>query len=232
MDIGIVLVAQDSDLYDYHRLAEYAGSRASRILGYPYTILEGRSTNKDIRKFPEGDSGPFQNNCQAEVMQESPYDVSIFIDADFIVNTDQLALMAESLAYSSASMYLLNDDSIEFGGIRPFNPTNWWSTVIIYKNNAVTKQVLEDVVSYGANWEYVKRVNNLHPAMVFRNDVAFALATKDLIANQTVKPIPAYQCLFTMGRYDPELRELEGLEKRIPIDVHAMNKAHLLKVIP
>lgn len=208
---------QNNGLYDYDKFAQYAGALIERNLGIPAVRIEGRSNNyANTRMFPaERLPAPALNNKQILSLTESPYDVTLFIDADFLVTTPNLREVLREFASNTSDMWALHSASISTpsdtpeGTLSALNPFDLWSTVMIYRQG-VTLEGMQRFLQYQSG-----------TAKGFRNDFAVARYLNSTGRSLQEIAIPAtYKCLFGTG------------DEVVPnIDNHVMNKRFLTQFL-
>lgn len=233
--IGIVYTytPQDRSVYDYQFLAWQAGERAASILQIPYEVIRVEPwENERVRTNDDGKIGPMLNSNMVEGIRQSPFDITLFMDSDFIVNTDALGLELQVMQNQPrAAVRFMTNDNVKHVGKPAYNPCTLWSTVLIWRKSKAMDQFWETVLRYAENWDYVLSVENL-PSMVFRNDIAWSLARSSVWPDTSLKSqsmSESYQAYFARVPYDPVERKLQGQPNRIQLDIHAMHKTSLIE---
>lgn len=214
---GVVLIATNNGTYDYEKLADFAGERASQKLNLPYTVITAEERGSEYhRVFDDGQRGQFFNIDHARAWAASPYDVTLYIDADFIVNTDSLAVELEQFEASSDPVRFLTKKHVKHLELAVQNPCSIWSTVFLYKKKPAT-ELFELVTRLADNWMFVRESHRLGH-LAFRNDVALNIAADKLLPN-----LPSlsqfYACEFQRDPWRGEHRAL---------DTHALHKTSLM----
>ncbi len=238
---GILTVYQNNGLFDYERLAHFTAERAGRLWNLPFVSLPTHSQEGYKRTFP-GEEGehPFLNNAQIDAMACSPFDVTIFIDADFVPVTRWLPLMAKTINSIKPLMFLstqnvLRENLIDELRSLQVNPFPIWSTVLIYQMDydpeSLTQRFFNGVRNVRDNWEFYAKQVGVSETL-YRNDFAFAIAAHRLRVPLHYLP-SEYKCLFTFDTPCEAITDtsfiMEG--KAVPYDTHCMNKRSLLNLI-
>jgi len=109
MTRGVILFAFNSPKYDYYEMAVAAAKRINHFLKLPVTVVTDvesvRETDyqfdKTIITIPDKnnkrDWGVWINKGRYKAFEFSPYDETLLLDTDYMVNSDKLL---KSLPYS------------------------------------------------------------------------------------------------------------------------------------
>ena len=204
MTTGCVIFAQNTVGVDYVKLALFAAKRVKEHLGIPVSlatdsqdwldfypehtevfdqIIPIKGNTNQQRNFYDGTlaykTAEWKNLTRYQVYDITPYDRTLVIDSDFIINSSTL-LKALNNDYSfqiySKSFDLAGwrDDS-SFQRINPYSVPFYWGTVFIFEKTASTRSLF-DLISYiKDNWEYFRIIYKIDTS-TFRNDFAFSIA--------------------------------------------------------
>ncbi len=241
--LGYLTNYRNNGLINYETLAKKTAERNSVVMGIPGIALEmPATTKKGMRQYP-GYPGlhPFLNYSQLEVLRSTPFSTTIFTDADFLINSQYLKQVAESVGPSNPLLLLgkrsVYDNNFELMDDPTSNLFPFWSTVLIYHQdttpNSVVSEFFREVERIRDNWLYIATKYKFS-ATTYRNDFAFSLAIKHLgLPHEQVSIPESYRCLFLaegLCSISPSNvvldRPYRGSTK---LDVHAMNKKELLK---
>ena len=178
MSKGCVIFADQTDLFDYERLARMAAARVTKHLGLPVTILAAENIVYNSRTLP-GQTGNsvWKNLGRTQAYSLSPYDRTLLIDADFFVASDALLPHVNG--------------NFPFGMIRdmynpatgdPFSPTlghskipQQWATVMIFDKCEIAEKIFrmaDHVLCHYPHYGNLYKFN----ASPIRNDYAFTIA--------------------------------------------------------
>lgn len=150
-------------------------------------------------------------------MAQSPYDITLFMDSDFVINTKNLALEIDQFEASQDPVRFLRKANVKHLDLPFNNPGSVWSTLFLYKKSLVVDEFFNVVTRLANNWMFVRESYKLGH-MVFRNDVAFELAAKTTFGS-IPSFSPFYLCEFQRSTWRGEPR---------PFDTHAMHKTSLM----
>jgi hypothetical protein len=276
MSTGAVIFAQNNKNVDYVKLAIYCAERIKQYLEIPVSIITD-STNWLLDSYP---NHPFdqiisvnyyelsqnkrfydstlsskvlewKNFSRCQVYNLTPYDNTLVVDSDFIINSSILkkAFNRES----NFQIYKQGFDlagwrsTLEFERINQFSIPFYWATVIFFRKSELVESVFNLVSYIKDNWEYFRVLYNIDTAL-YRNDYAFSIAIHIMNGKtngQFVSELPG-KMTYILDRdilvehknesmcFLVEKQDYLGeyiAVKTTGIDVHAMNKFSLLRLI-
>lgn len=275
MSTGAVIFAQNNGSTDYVKLANFCANRIKKYLDIPVTIVTDspgwleESCPDHIfeniivipdeasykKEFHDGSlvSRPqtWKNLSRPRVYDLSPYDRTLVIDSDYVLNSSML-----KVALNQDADFQIYKNSFDLSGWRdpaPFTRLNsysipfYWATVFIFEKNLVTEAFFNLVSYIKDNWLYFRVLYNIDADM-FRNDFAFSIAIH--IMNGKTNGQFAVELPGTMTysldrdilvsgnetdmKFLVEKKDHLGeyiLAKTCNIDVHVMNKFSLTRFI-
>lgn len=200
MTKGILFFALNNSKVDYTKLAVYAAEKAKKFLNVPVTIatddkssllkndvnsvvdtiIEIEDTSKNIKKFFNGVDEhvtlPWKNGVRYTSYDISPYDETLVLDVDYIVNSETLTYCWNNphdfLIYKQAvdfteteNVKYISDNTIPF----------YWATVFYFKKTEQAKAFFDLVLHIKNNWNYYRFIYYIYDTK-FRNDHAFSIA--------------------------------------------------------
>ena len=204
MTIGAVIFAQNNAIIDYAKIAIFAANRAKEFLDIPVSLITDniKYLNDIYPDHPfdqiiEVQEQPYQqkksffdgalsskslewkNFARYQAYALSPYDTTLVIDSDYIINSDILKPAFDrdaDLQIYSQSMDLAHDRSAdEFHRINDRGILFYWATAFIFNKSPMMESFF-DLISYiRENWDYYKMLYNIDVSL-FRNDYAFSIA--------------------------------------------------------
>jgi hypothetical protein len=275
MTNGALIFAHNNASVDYVKLAVFAAERVKHFLNIPVSIatdskdwllkmypdhpfdqiidITTESTNHKL--FYDGSldfkSLEWKNLSRFRAFDITPYDKTLVLDSDYILNSTVLSLAFERDApfqIYRKSMDLANwRNTSSFERLNSYSIPFYWATVFIFEKNLVTR-ALFDLVSYvKINWLYFRMLYGID-TITFRNDYAFSIAIH--LMNNKINGGFAVDLPGTMTyildrdilveHTDTSMKflvEKEGCRgeyiaaKTTGIDVHVMNKASLSRTI-
>jgi hypothetical protein len=195
MSRGALLFAFNSPRYNYYAMAEYTAKRINHFLGLPVTIVTDESSIPANQSYKFDNTivvEPDKNNIRDYVVwinkgryqayELSPYDETLLLDTDYVVNSDRLLqtfdISNDFCCHDTTSFLMHPKAPQEILSAYSFNTL--WATVITFKKTARAKQIFECLEMVQKNYEHYANIHSFI-AGVYRNDYALTLALR--IAN-------------------------------------------------
>lgn len=272
MTRGAVIFAQNNGAIDYVKIATFSARQINRYLKVPVSLITDSpdavtdtevfdqiivisSNTTQTKKFHDGTLSSknliWKNLSRSQIFELTPYDTTLVIDSDYIINSSVLLP-----AFDSNSNFQIYRSSLDLAGWRntsSFDRLNqysipfYWATVFVFKKDQVTQAFFNIIDNIKLNWEYYRLLYTID-SKVFRNDFAFSIAihimnnnttgefATDLPGNMTY--ILDKDLLVEISEDKMQfLVEKEGyhgeytLVRTTGLDVHVMNKSSLLRVV-
>lgn len=274
---GALIFAHNNANMDYVKLAVYAAERVKRFLNIPVSIATDsrawllkaypdhpfdqiidvaiESTVSQQKKFHDGTMaftlGEWKNLSRFRAYDITPYDRTLVIDSDYILNSDIL-----KIAFERDTPFQIYKNSFDLAGwrdtrlferINQYSIPFYWATVFVFDKNAITQAFFDLVLYIKQNWLYFRVLYGIEPTN-FRNDFAFSIAIH--LMNGKMDGDFATQLPGTMTyildrdicldikdttlKFLIEKKDHLGeylAAKTTGIDVHVMNKASLTRII-
>ena len=204
MTTGAVIFAQNNDTVDYVKLAIFSASRIKKFLKIPVSIITDsrgwlettypdhgfdqiidaeQSSSYYRKRFYDGSMAfkntEWKNLSRTTVYNLTPYDTTLVIDSDYIINSDILKPALEKdedFQIYQHSLDLANwRPTAEFTRINEFSIPFYWATVFIFKKNNVTESFFLLIKHIKENWDFYKTLYSIG-SILYRNDYAFSIA--------------------------------------------------------
>jgi hypothetical protein len=192
---GVVIIAKESNTVDYLKIAVWNAKRAQKYLGLPVTIITDSAAEIDSsinvvrvpkvqarsrRKFPShGELTQWNNAKRWEVCELTPYDRTLLIDADYIINSDYLnsAMQAREdfLVFGNAFDVTGREGLEELSTFGAFEIPLYWATAIVFSNNDKAGLIFGVLEQVENNYEHYATIYKFEPRP-FRNDYALSIA--------------------------------------------------------
>lgn len=203
MTTGAIIFAQNNGGIDYVKLADFAAKRVKAYLDIPVSIITDSPgwleescpahvfdqviiiPDESIYKkeFYDGSltSKPYawKNLARPKVYDLTPYDKTLVLDSDYILNSSIL-----KIALERDVDFQIYKNSFDLSGWRdtaPFTRLNsysipfYWATVFVFEKSLVTEAFFDLVGYIKSNWVYFRMLYNIDSEL-FRNDFAFSIA--------------------------------------------------------
>lgn len=276
MTHGIVIFAQNNSSIDYVKLATFAAKRAQHFLDLPVSLITDArgwvETSQPAHTFDQIIDVEFSNTVQKKTFFDgslysknlewknfarnraydlSPYDKTLVIDSDYIINSDILKIAfkreAELQIYSSSMDLAGWRSTDEFTRINPYSIPFYWATAFVFEKNIATETFFNLISYIKINWNYFRILYNIDTSL-YRNDYAFSIAIhlmNNKSAGDFAMELPG-SMIFTKDKdilvsiennsmkFLVEKQNYSGeylLAKTQGVDVHVMNKLSLSRFI-
>jgi hypothetical protein len=266
-----ILIFAFSGGFDYYSLAQKSAKRMIAHLKLPVTVvtddaskfdksifdnvIEIADNEKQLKKFYDGSSDfkmyPWKNSNRFKCYELSPYDETLVLDVDYIINSSFLLNLFDTdkdfliFKHSHDIVGFSRTDEFEF--INQFSIPFYWATVFYFKKTSWTKKFFEIVEFVKENWDFYRLLYQIKYS-TYRNDFAFSIAIHILsgfVINNFDKIVP-YPMYFSLDKdiliHDDNgslvflIQEEINKNTSTPIkykniDIHIMNKHSLLRVL-
>ena len=193
MSTGAVLIAHNNGHTDYYRLACICAKKIKKHLNIPVTLLTdsntifGKSFDETFDNIVEIDSQMdnerklfsqvqgFYNDTRCQAYDHTPYETTLLIDVDYIVNSDNLKHFLQADQSFMMACGVINFSGGEDPLISPKSIKMKWATTIIFKKDKTAKAVFDQVKHIRNNYNFYADVYGI-TSNNFRNDIAFSIA--------------------------------------------------------
>ena len=197
---GAVLFAFNNERYDYLSLASTSAKLIKRFLNLPTTVITNTSVKnsnfdnvivvdspeKQNREFISAEGvvqATWYNKSRYKVYEMSPYDKTLLLDSDYIVQSTYLRKLFDTTlpfaCYNTATdvtTQLLLDEKIN-----PLNlcslPMNW-ATVLYFTKSAEAEALFSMIKLVQENYYYYATRFGFRSPRIYRNDFALSVATQ------------------------------------------------------
>jgi len=270
MSRGILIFAFSNEKIDYLKQANWIANRVNVYLDLPVTIItneesvNGRKFKHDIilsdalsggqrnfKHLEEGNIGTWYNANRFQSFGLSPYDETIVIDSDYVVNSDQLLRVFES-GYD----VLCHRDVYDITGRNGFAPyytfgkhklPHYWATVLYFNKSTKAEQLFNLMTMIKDNYRHYSNLYKFRERP-FRNDFVVSIAMSILYGHK-LDAIPTIPWAMPSAYDDVDLEQLDDTKFKISYlrningnkkpyksiitdtDFHFINKFALDKVI-
>ena len=195
MTRGVILFAFNSHKYNYYEMAKHAASRAKHFLNLPVTLVTDEDSmpageyehwDKVVKINPDKnnvrDWGQWINKGRYLAYDLSPYEETILIDADYVINSDKLLKTFETYddfcCHDNTAFMMQPGVAQEV--LSSYSYKTLWATVVAFRKTSRAQQIFECLEMVQKNFNYYADIHQF-VAGVFRNDYALTLALR--IAN-------------------------------------------------
>ena len=275
MTTGALIFAQNNGAVDYVKLAVFAAEQLKKHLNIPVALatdsqgwlesaypdhkfdhiihVDGPSGGR--RAFHDGALASkvleWKNLSRTKIYDITPFETTLVIDSDYIINSDILKPALERDAdfqiYKSSMDLTTWRQHPEFARINDQSIPFYWATVFIFKKTAWTQAFFILVDYIKENWFYFRALYNIDSS-IYRNDYSFSIAIHLLngkISGDLPLELPGKMVFTTDKDVLVEIQD-SGMEflvekenylgeyiaaKTKNLDIHVMNKISLSRCI-
>jgi len=201
MSKGILIFAYNNQEIDYIKMAAFAAKQASEHLALPVSLVTDQEdipieiskifdnifilpdNSSQNKRFYDG-QGTFKildwkNFTRSSAYSITPYDETLVIDSDFIINSDFLKYCwnqkNDFLIYDACFDLCKTRETTEFDFISDLGIKFYWATVFFFRKTEKNRLFFCLLDHIKQEWEYYSKLYYL-PTKKFRNDFAFSIA--------------------------------------------------------
>lgn len=193
MTRGVILFAFNSPKYNYYEMALYAKKRIEYFLGLPVTLVTDQDsipvdyedhdwdqitfTTPDKNNFR--DWGQWINKGRYMAYELSPYDETLLLDVDYVVNSNKLLTLFDidtDFCCHNKTSYLMQPN-LPQELLSAYSYETLWATVVMFKKTKRVEQIFNSLEMVQKNYEHYANIHNFI-APVYRNDYALTLALR------------------------------------------------------
>lgn len=192
MTKGALLFAFNSPKFNYYDMAVATAKRINHFLNLPVTIVTNEESLPKTQSYTfdkvilaEADKtnkrtwGIWINKGRFRAFAFSPYDETLLIDTDYMVNSNSLLKLFEMptdfCCYDNTSFLMSPNATQEF--ISTYSVKTLWATVVMFKKTNHVKQIFECLEMVQNNFSHYGNMHGFVPTL-FRNDYALTLAVR------------------------------------------------------
>ena len=195
MNRGAILFAFNSPSFNYYEMAVSTAKRINHFLNLPVTVI----TNEE--SLPEFDNYKFDNtiivNADKNNIREhqiwinkgryqayelSPYDETLLLDTDYMVNSDKLLTIFniyDDFCCHDTTSFLMNP-GVPQEILSAYSFNTLWATTVLFKKSNRARQIFECLEMVQKNYDHYCNIHSFVGG-IYRNDYALTIALR--IAN-------------------------------------------------
>ena len=192
MSRGALLFAFNSPKYNYYEMAVATAKRINYFLQLPVTIVTDTDSLPDIESYVfdnviiveadktnKRDWGIWINKGRYQAYNLSPYDETLLLDTDYMVNSPKLLktfdMPTDFCCHDTTSFLMHPEVPQEMLSVYSFDTL--WATAVMFKKTQRAKQIFECLEMVQKNFDHYANIHGFISA-TFRNDYALTLATR------------------------------------------------------
>lgn len=177
MSTGALIYATDGDIA-YTKISQECARRVELYLGIPSTIVSGSNLITGNRSWADCDQPvKWRNGGRCNAMQDSPYDRTLLLDADYWVASDCLksVLHSDGHFYAHNTRMYVNEQEPKVETFGILKTPMWWATVCVFDRSKYTQDVFDAWCMIQDNYTHYANLFQFN-RKPFRNDFALSLA--------------------------------------------------------
>jgi hypothetical protein len=241
-NIGAVLIANNTDRFNYEKLARISADKIERNLNIPTTIINvQKEHNQRYVNFGRVD---WLNMGRTQAYELSPYDRTLLIDADMFVHTNTLtAHLNSNVDFAIArQMYDPTTGSYYVQNLGKSKIEQTWATIVIFNKSTLAKSIFDLAQHVLDHYRYYSLLYNFKD-FPLRNDYAFSIACH-ILGGYGQKKFDIADYSLVNCDFNTDIKEINGDNilvtynnnkkkylQRIRSDVHIQNKSSLFGLI-
>lgn len=260
MTTGFLLFAYNNEEISYGVMAFWQARRIKKWLDKPVSLVTDQNTTDQLdtdypgwrecfdkiivenvvtnqtKRFVDRQL-TFHNLNRIDAYRLTPYDETIVIDTDIVIQSTQLNKLwghQEDLVVCEHSYDLFDRSSLEFKYLSEYSIKFYWATIFYFKKSTTAQMFFEECSKIKSNYLWHRHIHNLILGPV-RNDFIWSIAIHNLNIESTIP----WELLYTLPEADivklsqdsvvmlndGKICRLEGQE------LHVMNKFKLMSEI-
>ncbi len=192
MSRGAILFAFNSPKFNYYKMAEATAKRVNHFLSMPVTVVTDENSlleksnynfDKTIIVEPDKDNkrnwGEWYNKGRYQAYELSPYNETLLLDTDYMVNSDKLLTIFNYYDDFCChdNVNFLMEPGLPQEVLSTYSFKTLWATVVAFKKSSRTKQIFECLELVQKNFNYYSNLHGFVPG-TYRNDYALTLALR------------------------------------------------------
>jgi hypothetical protein len=201
MSRGALLFAFNSPKFNYYDMAVATAKRINHFLDIPVTIVTDSDSLPvdqsytfdnvilaEADKTNKRDWGMWINKGRYRAFNLSPYDETLLLDTDYMVNSNKLLTtfdLPTDFCCHDTTSFLMYPDAVQ-EVLSAYSFKTLWATAVTFKKTKRSDLIFQSLEMIQKNFEHYAQIHGFISA-TFRNDYALTLATR--IVNGHTTPI-------------------------------------------
>lgn len=193
MNRGVIMFAHNNGTTDYYGMAVETAKRVNRFLDLPVSIITDKhSVSRKKYKFdskiylePETSNmrknRSWYNKGRYRVYDLSPYDETLVLDTDYMVNSQQLLRVfdqpSDFVCHGHCYWPCKNHDQELLNPNRILGVASVWATVMRFRKGELSRDIFGMIEMIQNNYLHYSQIYGFLPSQ-YRNDYALAIALK------------------------------------------------------
>ena len=241
MSRGAILFAFNSPKFDYYKMAVATAKRINHFLNLPVTVVTDEKSITDqtyvfdnvITVAPDldniRDGAVWINKGRFQAYDYSPYDETLLLDTDYMVNSDKLLSIFDYYddfcCHDTTSFMMQPTAAQEI--LSAYSLKTLWATVVAFKKSTRTKQIFECLEMVQKNYDHYCNIHSFVGG-IYRNDYALTIALRIANGHSNNKQDIIPWNLVHVGKNTSVYRNNND---EFNTDFHVMNKDYFMELI-
>lgn len=236
MSRGILIFAFSNEKIDYLNQANWIANRVNTYLDLPVTIITDKKSlgdrnfkhniilsdalsggTRNFKHLEEGYIGTWYNANRFESFNLTPYNETIVIDSDYVVNSDQLLRLFESehnvLCHRDVYDITGRNGFCHYNTFGKHKMPHYWATVLYFNKSKQAEQLFDLMTMIKDNYKHYSNLYKFRERP-FRNDFVVTLAMSILYGHK-LDAIPAIPWPMPSAYDDVDLEQLDDNKFKI-----------------
>ena len=190
MSRGVLLFAFNTEKFNYYEMAEYTARRVNHFLGLPVTIVTDEDSYPEdtdyvwdnvIKVVPDKNNtrvwGTWINKGRWQAYELTPYDETLLIDVDYVVNSNKLSMLFDIYDdfICHNTIDFLMQPNADQEKISYYGYNSLWATVVLFRKCDKSRRIFECMQMVQNNYEYYMNLHSFNTG-IYRNDYALTIA--------------------------------------------------------
>lgn len=192
MSRGALLFAFNSPKFNYYDMAVATAKRVNHFWDMPVTIVTDEKSLPENQKYtfdntvivePERDNvrdwGAWYNKGRFQAYEFSPYEETILLDTDYMVNSDRVLQVFDyydDFCCHDTTSYLMQP-GVAQEVLSSYSFKTLWATVVAFKKTSRAKQIFDCLGMVQKNYDHYANIHSFVGG-TYRNDYGLTLALR------------------------------------------------------
>jgi hypothetical protein len=263
MTTGALIFAFDTEHTRYLDMAAFCAERVQHFLNIPVAVVTNNPAAEHETVFdrviyadPLGENSrwfgdlkqhvTWHNSNRVDAYNLSPWDQTLVLDADFVINSEDLRVVLNSsqefMCFRSA-FNLARPEEEFLNTFGTYRYPMYWATVMMFRKGNTAQYIFDSMQMIRENWTHYRDLYHIAQP-TYRNDYALSIAL-GIVSGQTLKvdtipwgmPSVVPENKLTLSNdtfWDIEYQDAQGKLKTVSyvgLDFHAMGKQDLGEIV-
>ena len=191
MNRGAILFAFNSPKFDYYKMAVHTAKRINHFLNLPVTVVtDEKSITDNTYTFDNtilttGDTtnyrdwGIWMNKGRYQAYELSPYDETLLLDTDYMVNSKKLLSVFDyydDFCCHDTTSFLMQPNAVQ-EVLSAYSFKTLWATAVAFRKTKRAEHIFQCLEMIQKNYDHYANIHGFI-AGTYRNDYALTLALR------------------------------------------------------